>query len=41
MRIGNLAGRLIILTDNGALDVARASAGRFGPEPQAIYPQWR
>jgi len=41
VRIGNLAGRLIILTDNGALDVARASAGRFGPEPQAIYPQWR
>jgi 2-keto-4-pentenoate hydratase/2-oxohepta-3-ene-1,7-dioic acid hydratase in catechol pathway len=41
MRIGNLDGRLVILTDNGALDVARASAGRFGPEPQAIYPRWQ
>jgi 2-keto-4-pentenoate hydratase/2-oxohepta-3-ene-1,7-dioic acid hydratase in catechol pathway len=40
VRIGNLDGRLVILTDNGALDVARASAGRFEPEPQAIYQRW-
>jgi 2-keto-4-pentenoate hydratase/2-oxohepta-3-ene-1,7-dioic acid hydratase in catechol pathway len=40
VRIGNLAGRLVILTDNGAMDVARASDGRFGSEPQAIYSQW-
>jgi 2-keto-4-pentenoate hydratase/2-oxohepta-3-ene-1,7-dioic acid hydratase in catechol pathway len=40
VRIGNLDGRLVILTDNGAVDVARASAGRFESEPQAIYQRW-
>jgi 2,4-didehydro-3-deoxy-L-rhamnonate hydrolase len=40
VRIGNLDGRLVIVTDNGALDVARASAGRFESGPQAIYQRW-
>ena len=35
MRIGNLDGRLVILTDAGALDVERASGGRFASDPQA------
>ncbi len=40
MRIGNLDGRLVILTTAGAVDVARASNGRFGPDPQSGYDQW-
>ena len=40
MRIGNLDGRLVILTDAGALDVERASEGRFASDPQAVYQDW-
>lgn len=40
MRIGNLDGRLVILTGAGALDVERASGGRFGADPQAVYHRW-
>lgn len=42
MRIANLAGRFVLVTADGAraLDVERASAGRFGPDVQAIYDQW-
>lgn len=40
MRIANLDGRLVILAADGAVDVERASNGRFGPEPQSIYPEW-
>jgi 2,4-diketo-3-deoxy-L-fuconate hydrolase len=40
VRIGNLDGRLVILTTAGAVDVARASNGRFGPDPQSGYDQW-
>jgi 2-keto-4-pentenoate hydratase/2-oxohepta-3-ene-1,7-dioic acid hydratase in catechol pathway len=40
VRIGNLDGRLAILTTAGAVDVARASGGRFGPDPQSGYDQW-
>ena len=40
MRIGNLAGRLVLLTETGAIDVAAASGGRFSPEPTALYDQW-
>jgi 2-keto-4-pentenoate hydratase/2-oxohepta-3-ene-1,7-dioic acid hydratase in catechol pathway len=44
VRIGNLDGRLAILTGSGSsarsLDVERASAGRFGSDPQAIYRRW-
>jgi 2,4-didehydro-3-deoxy-L-rhamnonate hydrolase len=40
VRIGNLDGRLVILTGNGALDAERASGGRFGADPQAVYPRW-
>jgi 2-keto-4-pentenoate hydratase/2-oxohepta-3-ene-1,7-dioic acid hydratase in catechol pathway len=40
MRIGNLSGRLTIFTDEGAVDVERASGGRFGADPQAVYPCW-
>ncbi|MEV1292679.1 fumarylacetoacetate hydrolase family protein [Pseudonocardia sp. NPDC049635] len=41
MRILNLSGRLAIEVDDGhAVDVAHASAGRFGPDPQSVYQQW-
>ena len=40
MRIANLAGRLALLTDAGAVDVQRASAGRFDADPQSVYTRW-
>ncbi|WP_089104178.1 fumarylacetoacetate hydrolase family protein [Streptomyces hyaluromycini] len=40
MRIGNLSGRLTLFTEQGAVDVEKASGGRFGPEPQAVYQVW-
>ncbi|MEV4138951.1 fumarylacetoacetate hydrolase family protein [Dactylosporangium sp. NPDC049742] len=42
MRIANLKGRLVLVTADGtgAVDVERASGGRFGPDPQAVYEQW-
>jgi 2,4-didehydro-3-deoxy-L-rhamnonate hydrolase len=40
VRIGNLDGRLVILTGDGALDVERASGGRFSSDPQAVYGRW-
>ena len=40
MRIGNLAGRAVLLHGDRALDVATASDGRFGPEPQDLYRHW-
>lgn len=40
MRIGNLDGRLVILTGDSAIDVEEASAGRFGSDPQAVYERW-
>ena len=40
MRLANLAGRLVLLGDGAAVDVARASNGRFAPDPQAVYARW-
>jgi 2-keto-4-pentenoate hydratase/2-oxohepta-3-ene-1,7-dioic acid hydratase in catechol pathway len=40
MRVMNLAGRLALAVDGGAIDVATASAGRFGPDVQSVYQQW-
>jgi 2,4-diketo-3-deoxy-L-fuconate hydrolase len=37
MRIGNLDGRLILVTDRGAVDVASLSDGEFGPDPQQVF----
>ncbi|MGW4298294.1 fumarylacetoacetate hydrolase family protein [Streptomyces sp. NPDC004646] len=41
MRIANLAGRLVLVTATGAVDVEEASRGRFGPDPTAVYRDWR
>ncbi|WP_053385977.1 fumarylacetoacetate hydrolase family protein [Leucobacter japonicus] len=40
MQIGNLAGRLVIITPEGAVDVAGASGNRFDSDPQRIYDRW-
>jgi 2,4-diketo-3-deoxy-L-fuconate hydrolase len=40
MRFGNLSNRLTVFTDQGAIDVERASRGRFGADPQAVYDRW-
>ncbi|WP_410589274.1 fumarylacetoacetate hydrolase family protein [Amycolatopsis sp. lyj-23] len=40
MRIANLAGRLVLITEAGAVDVERASNQRFSPDPQAVYARW-
>lgn len=40
MRITNLRGRFTLLTDSGAVDVEKASAGRFGSDPTAVYARW-
>ena len=40
MRIANLSGRLVLITGGRAVDVAKASEGRFGSDPQAIYDRW-
>jgi 2-keto-4-pentenoate hydratase/2-oxohepta-3-ene-1,7-dioic acid hydratase in catechol pathway len=40
MRIVNTHGRLGLVVGDGVVDVATASAGRFGPDVQAVYEQW-
>src|SRR4051794_26880565 len=40
MRLANLDDRLVLLADGGAIDVAAASDGRFGPHPPAGYDDW-
>ncbi|TYB45416.1 fumarylacetoacetate hydrolase family protein [Actinomadura chibensis] len=40
MRVGNLAGRSVVIVEERAVDVETASGGRFGPDPQAVYQDW-
>jgi 2,4-didehydro-3-deoxy-L-rhamnonate hydrolase len=40
MRLANLSDRLVVLDGDGAIDVERASGGRFGADPQAPYDRW-
>ncbi len=40
MRIANLSGRLAIVRNGHAIDVERASSGRFSSDPQAVYGRW-
>lgn len=40
MRIANVAGRLALISGDGAADVAKASDGRFAPDVQACYERW-
>lgn len=40
MRTANIGGRLALLGPDGPIDVERASGGRFGADPQAVFEQW-
>ena len=40
MRVASLNGRLHLLVDQSVLDVAGASDGRFGPDPQSAFDRW-
>jgi hypothetical protein len=40
MRLAVIKSRLALVDVRGAIDVEAASAGRFSPDPQAIYEQW-
>jgi 2-keto-4-pentenoate hydratase/2-oxohepta-3-ene-1,7-dioic acid hydratase in catechol pathway len=40
VRLANLAGRAVLVTDAGAIDVEAASDGRFGPDPQSLFDDW-
>lgn len=41
MKIGNLHGRLVIITPDGVVDVATASDQRFDSDPQRVFERWR
>lgn len=40
MKLANVAGRAALVVGDGALDVAEASSGRFGPDPMSVYERW-
>jgi 2-keto-4-pentenoate hydratase/2-oxohepta-3-ene-1,7-dioic acid hydratase in catechol pathway len=40
VKIANLDNRLVVVSGDRALDVERASEGRFSSDPQAIYERW-
>jgi 2-keto-4-pentenoate hydratase/2-oxohepta-3-ene-1,7-dioic acid hydratase in catechol pathway len=40
MKLANHGGRLSLVVDEGIVDVAEASGGRFTPDPQSIYERW-
>ncbi|WP_445183582.1 fumarylacetoacetate hydrolase family protein [Pseudonocardia sp. Cha107L01] len=40
MRVGNLAGRATLFTGDGAVDIEKASEGRFSADPQEVWSRW-
>lgn len=40
MRLAAINSRLALVDERGAIDVAAVSAGKFSPDPQAVYQQW-
>ena len=40
MRTANYDGRAALLVGDGYVDVAEASGGRFGPDPQGLFDAW-
>ena len=40
MRVGNLAGRAVLIDGGTALDIGKASADRFGPDPLEVFQDW-
>ncbi len=40
MKIANLNDRLVLVVNDGVVDVATASKQQFGPDPMSAYDQW-
>ena len=40
MKLANLAGRAVLITDDGAVDIADASGGSLPADPAALYERW-
>jgi 2-keto-4-pentenoate hydratase/2-oxohepta-3-ene-1,7-dioic acid hydratase in catechol pathway len=40
MKVANLTDRLVLVVDDGVVDVATASGGRFGPDPMSAFDDW-
>jgi 2-keto-4-pentenoate hydratase/2-oxohepta-3-ene-1,7-dioic acid hydratase in catechol pathway len=40
MRIANLAGRAVLLVQDGAIDIHKASGGALGADPGAVFEHW-
>lgn len=40
MRLANLAGRLVLIDGDTAVDVETSSNGSFGSDPQSVYERW-
>ena len=40
MRLANLAGRLVLIDGDTAVDVETSSSGTFSSDPQAVYARW-
>ena len=40
MRIGRANGRLVVIDGDGVTDVATASAGEFGADPDQVFSVW-
>jgi 2-keto-4-pentenoate hydratase/2-oxohepta-3-ene-1,7-dioic acid hydratase in catechol pathway len=40
VRLANLAGRAVVVRGGRAIDVERASRGRFGADPQGLFADW-
>jgi len=40
VRLGNVRGRASVVVDDGVVDVAMRSGGRFGPDPMAAVAAW-
>jgi len=40
VKVANLSGRAVLVQGDGAIDIANASDGRFGPDPQSLFDEW-
>lgn len=40
MRVANLSGRAVLIHGGTALDIAKASGGKFGPAPLSVFEDW-
>ena len=40
MKLANVGGRAVIVSNGQAIDVALASQGAFGPDLRSVYDQW-